>query len=73
MDTFGNLDDHAPQDVVVRNTRAYIMLLLGDFLFGDKLGFRDHLRWLLLLHDFHCTGSLSWASTMLAVVYCGLC
>ena len=44
MNTFSNLDNHAPTDVVVCHTQAYILHLLGGSLFGDKLGFRVHLR-----------------------------
>ena len=68
IDTFKNLNDYATQDVIVCHARAYIMLLLGGFLFGDKSGFRVHLKWLPLLRDFRRIQSLSWGSAVLAVL-----
>ena len=49
------------------------MLLLDGFLFADKSGFRVHLKWPPLLHDFRRIGSLSRGWTVLAVLYYNLC
>ena len=68
INTFKNLNDRATQDVIVCHARAYIMLLLGGFLFGDKSWFRVHLKWLPLLCDFRHIQSLSWVLVVLVVL-----
>ena len=50
--TFDDLALGAPIEIIVCHTRAYILHLLGGLLMADKLGARDHLRWLPRLSDF---------------------
>ncbi|RYR78430.1 hypothetical protein Ahy_A01g003236 [Arachis hypogaea] len=45
-ETFGECPDGADDETVRRYARAYIMMLLGTQLFGDKSGNRIHIRWL---------------------------
>ncbi|RYR04267.1 hypothetical protein Ahy_B06g083915 [Arachis hypogaea] len=46
QETFGQIPDGADDATIQRYARAYIMMLLGTQLFGDKSGTRLHIRWL---------------------------
>ncbi|RYR51939.1 hypothetical protein Ahy_A06g026879 isoform C [Arachis hypogaea] len=46
QETFGECPDGADDETVRQYARAYIMMLLGTQLFGDKSGNRIHIRWL---------------------------
>ncbi|RYR30899.1 hypothetical protein Ahy_B01g055687 [Arachis hypogaea] len=46
QETFGEIPDGADDATIQRYARAYIMMLLGTQLFGDKSGTRLHIRWL---------------------------
>ncbi|RYR77737.1 hypothetical protein Ahy_A01g002327 [Arachis hypogaea] len=46
MDTFGELPDGADDATIRRYARAYIMMLLGTHLFGNKSGTRLQIWWL---------------------------
>lgn len=66
---------HADADdvVVLRYARAYMLALLGSFLFPDKSGDTLSLYYLPLLNDLEAAGRLSWGSATLAFLYRQLC
>ncbi|CAN1812337.1 Serine/threonine-protein phosphatase 7 long form homolog [Linum perenne] len=58
---------------VERYARAYMLCLIGGFLFPNKSTQYVHLMWLPLLGDFRYAGSLSWGSACLAWLYREMC
>ncbi|XP_038896741.1 serine/threonine-protein phosphatase 7 long form homolog [Benincasa hispida] len=58
---------------VCRYARAYIMQLIGGFLFTDKSNTLVHLMFLPLLSDFEHVSMYSWDGTCLAWFYRELC
>ncbi|KAL0013037.1 hypothetical protein SO802_000106 [Lithocarpus litseifolius] len=56
-----------------RYARAYILGLIGGFLFTDKSGADVQLIFLPLLRDFSYIEQLSWGSAVLAYLYRELC
>lgn len=56
-----------------RYARAYILGLIGGFLFTDKSGADVQLIFLPLLRDFSKIEQLSWGSALLAYLYRELC
>ncbi|RYR68715.1 hypothetical protein Ahy_A03g015195 [Arachis hypogaea] len=69
LETFGECPDGADDETVRRYARAYIMMLLGTQLFGDKSGNRIHIRWLLYVARLEEMGTYSWGSAALAWLY----
>ncbi|XP_029147428.1 protein MAIN-LIKE 1-like [Arachis hypogaea] len=69
QETFGECPDGADDETVRRYARAYIMMLLGTQLFGDKSGNRIHIRWLPYVARLEEMGTYSWASAALAWLY----
>ncbi|RYR24451.1 hypothetical protein Ahy_B02g057953 [Arachis hypogaea] len=65
---FRELLDGADEAIVRRYARAYIMMLLGTQLFGDKSDTRIHIRWLLYVARLENMGGYSWESAALNVV-----
>lgn len=59
----------APQEVVERYTRAYILYLFGSVLFPDPSGNKVNLKWLLFLEDFRKCGQFAWGAAVLAHIY----
>ncbi|RYR16000.1 hypothetical protein Ahy_B04g072985 isoform A [Arachis hypogaea] len=53
--------------------RAYIMMLLGTQLFGDKSGTRIHIRWLPNVARLEDMGGYSWGSAALSWLYRCMC
>ena len=55
-----------PLDVIVESMRCYdkafILQLIGSFLFADKFNNKVHLMFLPLLEDLGVTGTYSWGS-----------
>ncbi|XP_052114529.1 protein MAIN-LIKE 2-like [Arachis duranensis] len=58
-ETFGECPEGDDEETVRRFARAYIMMLLGTQLFGDKSGNRIHIRWLLYVARLEEMGSYS--------------
>ena len=54
---------------IQRYTRAYILQLIGGFLFLGKSSDKVHLMFLPLLEDFEVVGRYSWGSVCLAWLY----
>ncbi|RYR35239.1 hypothetical protein Ahy_A10g050386 [Arachis hypogaea] len=73
QETFGECPEGADEKTVRRFARAYIMMLLGTQLFGDKSGNRIHIRWLPYVARFEEMGSYSWGSAALAWLYRCMC
>ncbi|QHO49030.1 uncharacterized protein DS421_1g10430 [Arachis hypogaea] len=69
QETFGKCPEGAVEETVHRFARAYIMMLLGTQLFGDKSGNRIHIRWLPYVARLEEMGSYSWGSAALAWLY----
>ncbi|XP_022152174.1 uncharacterized protein LOC111019957 isoform X2 [Momordica charantia] len=70
---FTKLPVEADEVMIKRYTRAYIMQLIGGFLFADKSNTLVHLMFLPLLKDFEEAGRYSWGSACLAWLYRELC
>ncbi|RYR79695.1 hypothetical protein Ahy_A01g004514 [Arachis hypogaea] len=73
QETFGECPDGADDETVRRYARAYIMMLLGTQLFGDKSGNRIHIRWLPYIARLEEMGTYSWGSAALAWLYRCMC
>ncbi|RYR59172.1 hypothetical protein Ahy_A05g025003 [Arachis hypogaea] len=73
QETFGECPKGADEETVRRFARAYIMMLLGTQLFGDKSGNRIHIRWLPYVTRLEEMGSYSWGSAALAWLYRCIC
>ena len=63
----------ATEHFIACYARAYILLLIGGFLFGDKSSSRVKLMFLPLLGDLHAAGTFSWGSAALAWLYREMC
>nr|XP_025702709.1 protein MAIN-LIKE 1-like [Arachis hypogaea] len=66
QETFGECPDRADDETVRRYARAYIMMLLGTQMFGDKSGNRIHIRWLPYIVRLEEMGTYSWGSAALS-------
>ncbi|XP_015962351.2 protein MAIN-LIKE 1-like [Arachis duranensis] len=73
QETFGEWPEGADEETVRRFARAYIMMLLGTQLFGDKSDNRIHIRWLPYVARLEEMGSYSWGSAALAWLYRCMC
>ncbi|CAN1270870.1 Serine/threonine-protein phosphatase 7 long form homolog [Linum perenne] len=72
-ETFSALPpNHTPLDVQ-RYARAYMLCLIGGFLFPNKSTQYVHLMWLPLLGDFTSACGLSWGSACLTWLYREMC
>ncbi|CAN1179306.1 Serine/threonine-protein phosphatase 7 long form homolog [Linum perenne] len=67
------LDVESTDIKVQRYARAYMLCLIGGFLFPNKSTQYVHLMWLPLLRDFTSAGGLSWGSACLAWLYREMC
>lgn len=70
---FTELPPDADDIAIKRYTRAYIMQLIGGFLFADKSNTFVHLMFLPLLDNFEEAGKYSWGGACLAWLYKELC
>ncbi|RYR75788.1 hypothetical protein Ahy_A01g000371 [Arachis hypogaea] len=52
----GELEQDATEERLLRNTRGYIMQLIGGILFPDASDSQVHIRWLPLLEDLETCG-----------------
>ncbi|XP_072064444.1 protein MAIN-LIKE 1-like [Arachis hypogaea] len=73
QETFGECPDGADDETVRRYARAYIMMLLGTQLFGDKSCNCIHIRWLPYVARQEEMGTYSWGSAALAWLYRCMC
>ncbi|QHO52360.1 serine/threonine-protein phosphatase 7 long form homolog [Arachis hypogaea] len=73
QDTFRELPDGTDEAIVRWYARAYIMILLGTQLFGDKSDTRIHIRWLPYVARLEDMGGYSWKSAALSWLYLCLC
>eukprot|EP00261_Vitis_vinifera_P018241 XP_010648236.1 PREDICTED: serine/threonine-protein phosphatase 7 long form homolog [Vitis vinifera] len=71
--SFPTLAPDADEESIQRYTRAYILQLIGGFLFSGKSSDKVHLMFLPLLEDFEVAGRYSWGSACLAWLYRQLC
>ncbi|XP_058218437.1 serine/threonine-protein phosphatase 7 long form homolog [Rhododendron vialii] len=69
----GIVEDGATAEVVARQARGYLLLLLGGTIFADFTGGCVHLSYLQLLENFDVAGEYSWGSGALSVLYRNLC
>nr|XP_025692534.1 protein MAIN-LIKE 2-like [Arachis hypogaea] len=69
QETFGELPDGADEPTIRRYAQAYIMMLLGTQLFGDKYGTHIHIRWLLYVARLENMGGYSWRLAALSWLY----
>ncbi|KAI8567243.1 hypothetical protein RHMOL_Rhmol02G0105800 [Rhododendron molle] len=69
----GIVEDGAAAEVVARQARGYLLLLLGGTIFADFTGGFVHLSYLQLLENFDVAGEYSWGSGALSVLYRNLC
>ncbi|RYR29285.1 hypothetical protein Ahy_B01g053651 [Arachis hypogaea] len=69
QETFGEIPDGADDATIQRYARAYIMMLLGTQLFGDKSGTHLHIRWLPYVAKLEDMGGYSWGSAALSWLY----
>ena len=60
------VDRDADVESVRCYARAFILQLIGGFLFADKSNNRVHLMFLPLLQDLGVTSTYSWGSACLA-------
>ncbi|KAA0060726.1 serine/threonine-protein phosphatase 7 long form-like protein [Cucumis melo var. makuwa] len=58
---------------VQRYARAYMLQLIGGFLFADKLNTLVHYMFLPLLIDFDQVGTYAWGTACLTWLYRELC
>ncbi|CAN1334518.1 Serine/threonine-protein phosphatase 7 long form homolog [Linum perenne] len=72
-ETFNALPPNPTPFDVQRYARAYMLCLIGGFLFPNKSTQYVHLMWLPLLRDFTSAGGLSWGSACLAWLYREMC
>lgn len=70
---FIELSSDVDDITIQRYARAYIMQLIGGFLFADKSNTLVHLIFLSLLGSFETAGRYSWGSACLAWLYRELC
>ena len=70
---FPSLAPDADVEFVRCYARAFILQLIGGFLFVDKSNNRVHLMFLPLVEDFGVTGTYSWGSTCLTWLYREMC
>ncbi|RYR38486.1 hypothetical protein Ahy_A09g043538 [Arachis hypogaea] len=73
QETFGECPNGADDETVRRYAHAYIMMLLGTQLFGDKSGNCIHIRWLPYVARLEEMGTYSWGSAALAWLYRCMC
>ena len=71
--SFPTLAPDADEESIQRYTRAYILQLIGGFLFSGKSSDKVHLMFLPLLEDFEVARRYSWSSACLAWLYRQLC
>ena len=71
--SFPTLAPDADEESIKRYTRAYILQLIGGFLFSGKSSDKVQLMFLPLLEDFEVAGRYSWGSACLAWLYRQLC
>ncbi|KAL6339402.1 hypothetical protein AAG906_032934 [Vitis piasezkii] len=71
--SFPTLAPDADEESIQRYTRAYILQLIGGFLFSGKSSDKVHLMFLPFLEDFEVVGRYSWGSACLAWLYRQLC
>ena len=64
--SFPSLALDADEEFIRRYARAYILQLIGGFLFLGKSSDKVHLMFLPLLQDFEAAGRYSWGSACLA-------
>ncbi|MED6196948.1 hypothetical protein PIB30_052136 [Stylosanthes scabra] len=69
--TFEMFSDDAKEELVVRNARAYITILLSTALFEDNTVARVHLRWLPFMDRIDDLGGYNWGSAALTWPYRG--
>ncbi|KAI8554498.1 hypothetical protein RHMOL_Rhmol05G0104100 [Rhododendron molle] len=69
----GQVEEGADPEVVVRQARGYLLLLLGKTIFADHSGGYVHLANLERLENFDEAGTYSWGSGALANLYHNLC
>ena len=67
------MPDDAEDELIERTTRAYILVILGGWIFADKSSSLVHLMFLQLLRDFEQAEQYSWEGTYLAWLYRKLC
>ena len=67
--SFPSLAPNADEESTQRYARAYILQLIGGFLFSGKSNDKVHLMFLPLLQDFEAAGSYSLGSSCLACLY----
>ena len=67
------LPHNATEIQIHQYARCYILMLLGDKIFMDKLGDRVHLMFLEFLRNLHDPPQYSWGSGCLACLYRELC
>ncbi|CAN1282150.1 Serine/threonine-protein phosphatase 7 long form homolog [Linum perenne] len=68
--TFNELPPHPTPLDIERYARAYMLCLIGGFLFPNKSTRYVHLMWLPLLANFNNAGTLSWRSIILVSLIC---
>ncbi|RYQ86605.1 hypothetical protein Ahy_B10g106258 [Arachis hypogaea] len=73
QDTFGKIPGGADDATVRRYARAYIMMILGTQLFGDKSNTSLHIRWLPYVARLEDIGWYSWGSVALPWLYRCMC
>ncbi|CAN1807867.1 Serine/threonine-protein phosphatase 7 long form homolog [Linum perenne] len=71
--TFNELPPHPTPLDIERYARAYMLCLIGGFLFPNKSTRYVHLMWLPLLANFNNAATLSWGLACLAWLYRELC
>ncbi|KAH7859330.1 hypothetical protein Vadar_034771 [Vaccinium darrowii] len=69
----GQVEEGAEQEIVERQARGYILLLLGETIFADHTRGYVHLAYLQLLENFDVAGEYSWGSAALTNLYHNLC
>ena len=67
------LPHNATEIQIHQYARCYILMLLGDKIFMDKLGDRVHLMFLEFLRNLCDSPQYSWGSGCLACLYRELC
>ncbi|RYR16237.1 hypothetical protein Ahy_B04g073232 [Arachis hypogaea] len=73
QEMFGECPEGADEETVRRYAQAYIMMLLGTQLFGDKSGNHIHIRWLPYVARLEDMSDYSWGSAALAWLYQCMC
>lgn len=66
---FSQCPEDAPDEVIERHTRAYLLYLVGSTIFSTTTGNKVPVMYLQLFEDFDQAGKYAWGAATLAFLY----